>query len=71
MKTNWYVLVSWDQGYGLVNPDVYLIIHQVFVSGQSFDAIKAGGNELKKNKLGRGGAFTQNGCRFDLKKSNQ
>jgi hypothetical protein len=35
---------------------------------RAFDAIKAGGNELKKNKLGRGGAFTQNGCRFDLNK---
>jgi hypothetical protein len=27
----------------------------VIVSGQSFDAIKAGGNELKKNKQGKGG----------------
>ena len=43
----------------------------MIVSGQSFDAIKAGGNELKKNKQGKGGGvFTQNGCRFDCTKSN-
>ena len=55
VKKNWYVLVSWDRGYGLVNPDVYLIILRCLYLDRALMQSKQGEMNWRRINGGGGG----------------